>query len=44
LGRSAEFGFDAASNESINQVNGDNAFQAEIVFFDVRDDGTTTRT
>lgn len=41
-GLSAEFGFDLASNESINQVNGDNAFQAEIVFFDVRVDGTTT--
>jgi hypothetical protein len=41
-GLSAHFDFDAAPNDTINYVGGDNAFQAEIVFFEVRADGTTS--
>ncbi|WP_327003412.1 hypothetical protein OHA72_51470 [Dactylosporangium sp. NBC_01737] len=40
-GLSAEFGFNSLSNDWLNRVNGDNAFQAEIVFFEVRANGTT---
>ena len=40
-GLGARFGL-GASNEFLNQVNGDNAFQAQIDFIEVHIDGTTT--